>query len=201
MIKKKIAEKQLIIASSNGGKVKEFRQLLQNFPVVVISKPRELQVDETGKTFAENARLKALAVAKATGHWSLADDSGLSVDALAGAPGVLSSRYADSDSGRIARLLSEMATSKDRRAHFSAALCIASPNNEVLLEVMGRCEGFITNAPRGHGGFGYDPIFEVESTGLTFAEMGHKKKQELGHRGRAFALLEPVLQSLLTFRQ
>ncbi|WP_320668281.1 RdgB/HAM1 family non-canonical purine NTP pyrophosphatase [Prochlorococcus sp. MIT 1307] len=187
----------LVIASGNVGKIYEFRRLLADFPLTIHGQPEGLHVEETGNTFLENARLKALAVANATGKCSLADDSGLSVDHLAGAPGVHSARYASTDEGRISRLLREMETCKNRSAHFSSAICIASPNNEILLEVEGRCEGLITNKPRGSKGFGYDPIFEVLDTGLTFAEMGIEKKQLLSHRGRAFALLKPGLTNLL----
>ena len=170
-------------------------------------------MEETGRTFAENARLKAVAVARATGCWALADDSGLSVDALGGAPGVHSARYADSDAARIERLLSELADANaattngaspeatspaNRHARFTAALAVADPTGQVVLEVEGHCPGTILEAPRGGGGFGYDPVFFVPEAGLTFAEMSHGQKAELGHRGRAFAALKPQLQTLLT---
>ena len=106
-------------------------------------------------------------------------------------------RYAASDALRINRLLRELKGIDDRRAHFSAALCIASETNEVLLEVEGRCEGLITHAARGEKGFGYDPIFEVDATGTTFAEMTIEQKRQWSHRGCAFALLDPALQELL----
>ncbi|RCL51358.1 MAG: RdgB/HAM1 family non-canonical purine NTP pyrophosphatase [Synechococcus sp. MED-G71] len=187
----------LVIASGNAGKVREFRNLLAHLPLQLQSQPEGLQVDETGTTFAANARLKALAVARCSGQWALADDSGLSVTALGGAPGVHSARYAASDPERIARLLRELGDADDRSAQFCAALCVAAPDGEVLLEVEGRCNGWITTAPRGDGGFGYDPVFEVGDTSVTFAEMTLEQKRLEGHRGRAFALLEPQLQKLL----
>ncbi len=190
-------EISLVVASHNSGKIKEFRQLLSSYPVNVICQPEGFNVEETGKTFAENARLKALSVARLTGEWSLADDSGLSVKALAGAPGVYSARYAKTDEERIQRLLREMEPFEDRTAFFSCALCIASPNQEILLEVEGKCEGLIARAPRGKEGFGYDPIFEVIKTGLTYAELGREEKQFMSHRGRAFSLLEPGIKRLL----
>ena len=187
----------LVIASGNAGKVREFRELLQQLPLELLPQPDGMEVEETGLTFADNARLKALAVAAASGAWALADDSGLCVMALGGAPGVHSARYAATDPERIARLLSELGGRDDRRAEFRAALCLADPSGEVLLEVEGCCTGVITTAPRGDSGFGYDPIFEVEGTALTFAEMAPAQKRAVGHRGRAFALLKPELDKLL----
>ena len=189
--------KALVIASGNAGKIREFQGLLQALPVTVRPQPEGLEVEETGSTFAANARLKAQAVAATTGEWALADDSGLSVDALDGAPGVHSARYAPTDPERIARLLKPLNGSEQRQAHFCAALCIAAPDGSVLLEVEGRCDGLITASPRGEQGFGYDPIFEVAGTGRTFAEMPLAEKKQHGHRGRAFSLLEPQLRHLL----
>ena len=188
----------LVIASGNQGKIREFQGLLSGLPLLVEPQPEGLDVEETGTTFAANARIKALAVAKATGHWALADDSGLSVSALNGAPGVHSARYAPTDPARIEKLLAALLNCPQRGAYFSAALCVAAPDGEVLLEVEGRCEGQITKAPRGDQGFGYDPIFEVNKTGRTFAEMVLAEKKRYGHRGRAFALLEPLLKKLIS---
>ncbi len=196
MIKDKTIQSCLVIASSNLGKVKEYHRLLFDLPITVLGQPKDLQVEETGKTFIENARLKALAVANATGEFSMADDSGLSVDILEGAPGVHSARYASSDEERINRLLREMEPFHDRSAHFSCAICIASPQDEILLEVEGKCEGLITKKPKGNNGFGYDPIFEVLNVGLTFAEMEIEHKKDFSHRGKAFALLKPGLKKL-----
>ena len=192
----------LVIASGNAGKVREFGALLADLGLQTQPQPVGLEVDETGTTFAANARLKAQAVALATGQWALADDSGLSVEALGGIPGVHSARYADSDAARIARLLRELAAAgahspSARGARFSAALALANPNGELMLEVEGHCPGQILEAPRGEGGFGYDPVFFVPEADLTFAEMPRALKAELGHRGRAFALLKPQLQALL----
>ena len=200
----------LVIASGNAGKLREFSALLADLGLETRPQPEGLEVEETGSTFAENARLKAVAVARATGCWALADDSGLSVDALGGAPGVHSARYADSDAARITRLLQEVAAANanngtdgatspaNRHARFTAALAVADPTGRVVLEVEGHCPGTILAAPRGAGGFGYDPVFFVPEAGLTFAEMSHGQKAELGHRGRAFAALKPQLQALLS---
>ena len=188
----------LVIASGNQGKVREFVGLLSGMPLKVKAQPEGLEVEETGNTFTDNARIKALAVAAKTGEWALADDSGLSVDALNGAPGVHSARYAPSDPERIARLLQALKPGDNRNARFCAALCVAAPDGTVLLEVEGQCKGWITRSPRGDQGFGYDPIFEVEGTQKTFAEMSLMEKKSHGHRGRAFALLEPRLRQLLS---
>jgi XTP/dITP diphosphohydrolase len=188
----------LVIASGNAGKIREFDQLLAPLGLTIEPMPAGLDIEETGTTFAENARLKAVAVARATGHWALADDSGLGVTALGGAPGVQSARYAASDAARIARLLRELAGAADRSARFSAALAVAAPDGTVAIEVEGHCPGLILEAPRGQGGFGYDPVFFVPEADLTFAEMDKALKGRLGHRGRAFSLLAPKLQQLLS---
>ncbi len=192
----------LVIASGNAGKVREFAALLAALPLEVCPQPEGLEVEETGTTFAENASLKASAVARATGCWALADDSGLAVEALGGAPGVWSARYAPTDGERIARLLVELealgATAPERRgAAFIAALALADPDGTVRLAVEGSCAGRILATPRGEGGFGYDPVFLVPELNLTFAEMDKATKGRVGHRGRAFALLEPGLRELL----
>ena len=200
----------LVIASGNAGKIREFGQLLGDLALEIRPMPEGLEVEETGSTFAENARLKAVAVAQATGCWALADDSGLSVAALGGAPGVQSARYANTDAARIARLLQEVNAihraaqergephPHDRSACFTAALAVADPRGAVVLEVEGICPGEILETPRGSGGFGYDPIFFVPEAGLSFAEMDKATKGRIGHRGRAFSLLEPQLKALLT---
>jgi XTP/dITP diphosphohydrolase len=217
----------LVMASGNAGKIREFAALLADLPVELRAQPEGLEVEETGATFAENARLKASAVARATGCWSLADDSGLAVAALGGAPGVHSARYAASDPERIARLLRELEAALaaagrapslpaaaagtpaevaanggvDRSARFTAALAVADPSGAIRLEVEGHCPGVILEAPRGVGGFGYDPVFLVPELDLSFAEMDKATKGRIGHRGRAFALLEPALRALLAMEE
>ena len=193
----KNAFRTLVIASTNKGKVQEFKRLLSNYPLEVIAQPGGLEVEETGKSFIDNARLKAIAAARYTGDIALADDSGLCVKALGGAPGVYSSRYANTDRERIARLLNELRNCSNRSAFFLAALCLASPSGKVLLEVEGRCDGFIASEPRGNDGFGYDPIFKAKATGLTFSEMGFDQKQKISHRALAFQALIPGLKTIL----
>ena len=186
----------LVIASGNKGKIGEFKKLLDDFPIDLLTQPVGFEIEETGSTFMENARIKAIAVSQATGNLSLADDSGLSVEALGGAPGIYSSRYASSDKQRIEKLLAELKPFSNRKAKFECALCIAS-GEKVLIEVSGFCEGLITFFPKGENGFGYDPIFEVSGLGETYAEMNHEQKKHIGHRGNAFKLLIPELKKLL----
>ena len=192
----------LVIASGNAGKVREFAQLLEDLGLDTQPQPEGMEVEETGSTFAANARLKAEAVAQATGQWALADDSGLSVDALGGVPGVHSARYAATDAARIERLLQELNDAgaldpEARSARFTAALALADPSGRVVLEVEGHCPGQILMERRGDGGFGYDPVFFVPEVQLSFAEMPKALKADVGHRGRAFAALKPQLQALL----
>jgi XTP/dITP diphosphohydrolase len=187
----------LVIASGNKGKIREFKKLLEDFPFDLLPQPVGFEIEETGNTFVENARIKAIAVSQETGNLSLADDSGLCVDALGGAPGIYSSRYASSDKERIQKLLTELKPFPNRKAKFECALCIAS-GEKVLIEVSGFCEGLITFSSKGENGFGYDPIFEVSGLGQTFAEMDHEKKKHIGHRGNAFKLLRPELKKLFT---
>ncbi len=188
----------LFIGSTNPGKIEEFTNFLSHFPLILKSQPKGIVVKETGKSFMDNARLKALEVAKKTNQWALADDSGLCVHALNGSPGIYSARYANSDEARIKRLLNELQDCDNRNADFVSAICIASPENGILLEVEAKCQGRIVHEPRGMHGFGYDPIFQEQSTGLTFAEMSKDQKREFGHRGRAFSCLEPKLKLLLS---
>ena len=192
----------LVIASGNAGKIREFSRLLDGLGLKVHPQPEDMEVEENGNTFKENAQLKARTVALATASWALADDSGLSVAALGGAPGVHSARYADGDDARIHRLLAELkridaTETTDRRAVFTAALALANPSGDVVLEVEGHCAGSILMEPRGEGGFGYDPIFRVDATGLSYAEMSSSQKAQIGHRGQAFAALRPRLQALM----
>ncbi len=192
--------KSLIVATSNPGKLREMQAYLAGANWELTLKPEELDVEETGDTFAANACLKASVVAKAMGQWAIADDSGLQVDALNGAPGVYSARYGQNDPERIARLLKELGTQTQRQAQFVCAVAIARPDGAIVLQSEGICPGEILYTPRGAGGFGYDPIFYVPDQQLTFAEMTKETKRSISHRGKAFAALLPQLEkeSLLT---
>lgn len=188
--------KKLIVATGNPGKLKEMQAYLADSGWELSLKPEELEIEETGETFAANACLKASQIAKATGQWAIADDSGLQVDALDGAPGVYSARYARNDAERIARVLSELGAEINRKAQFVCVIAIASPDGEIVLQSEGICRGVILHAPRGTRGFGYDPIFYVPDKQLTFAQMTPQLKRSLSHRGKAFTALLPQLAKL-----
>lgn len=186
----------VVVATGNPGKLKEMNTYLAELGWTLVLKPDALDVEETGTTFLENARLKASVVAKATGQWAIADDSGLSVDALDGAPGIYSARYGNTDADRIARLLNALEKAPDRTASFACAIALARPDGTIALETEGYCPGEIAPEPKGNGGFGYDPIFYVPSAGKTFAEMTAEEKERLSHRGVAFAQLMPALRAI-----
>lgn len=189
-------EKVLVVATSNPGKVKEMNVHLADLPWTLVLKPEDIEVEETGTTFQENARLKASQVAVATGQWAIADDSGLAVDALNGAPGLYSARYGNNNTERINRLLAELGPNPNRSAQFVCAVSVARPDGSIALESLGICPGEILREPQGVGGFGYDPIFYVPEKGMTFAEMSTEMKREISHRGRALGLILPKLAAL-----
>jgi len=188
--------KQLIVATSNPGKLEEMQVYLSGSDWELALKPKELEVEENGSSFIENAIIKASGVAKALNQWAIADDSGLAVDALDGAPGIYSARFGNSDQDRIDRLLKELGNSKKRTAQFVCAIALCRPDGSLALQTEGICVGEILTAERGEGGFGYDPIFYVPSEQKTFAEMSPKLKNEVSHRGLAFAKLLPQLKDL-----
>ena len=188
--------KKLIVATGNPGKLREMQEYLTDLPWQLELKPAELDIEETGTTFSANAALKASQVAKALNEWAIADDSGLAVDALDGAPGIYSARYGKSDEDRIKRLLKELGNNQNRKAQFICAIAIASPNGAIALQTEGICPGEILYSPRGEGGFGYDPIFYVPSQQQTFAQMSPEVKGKVSHRGIAFEQLLPKLKEL-----
>lgn len=187
---------KLIVATGNPGKLHEMQVYLTDPAWELTLKPDALDIEETGTTFLENAGLKASQVAKALGHWSIADDSGLEVAALDGKPGLFSARYGKTDDDRISRLLRELGKNSNRQAQFVCAIALARPDGTIVLQTQGICPGEILTAPRGSKGFGYDPIFYVPAQGMTFAEMSPDIKHDISHRGRAFAELLPQLKTL-----
>lgn len=189
--------KLLVVATGNPGKLKEMQVYLQDLGWELQLKPEELEIEETGETFIANACLKASEVAKATGEWSIADDSGLMVDALNGQPGIYSARYGKTDADRISRLLKELGSEQNREAQFVCAIAIARPDGTIALQVEGICRGEILHTPRGTGGFGYDPIFYVPAQQQTFAEMTPDIKRSHSHRGRAFQALIPQMANFV----
>ena len=189
--------KTLVVATGNSGKLEEMKAYLLELNLELQLKPEEIEVEETGETFIENACLKASEVAKATGQWAIADDSGLTVDALNGAPGVYSARYGTTDRDRIDRVLRELGDSTNRKAAFVCAIAIARPDGSIAINLEGICPGKILDTPQGDGGFGYDPIFYVPAEQKTFAQMSPEQKQVISHRGQAFKVLLPQLQELV----
>jgi XTP/dITP diphosphohydrolase len=188
-----VSTKELLVATRNAGKLREVQALLADLPVRLLSLaefPATTEVEETGRTFAENAALKASDYAAQTGCLTLADDSGLEVEALGGAPGVLSARYAGegaSDQERNTRLLDELAQTGDvaRRARFVCAIAIADEQGEILNISRGTCEGRIGDGPRGGNGFGYDPLFIPDGYAQSFGELSEEIKGRISHRARA----------------
>jgi XTP/dITP diphosphohydrolase len=184
--------KRLLLATNNRGKIREYTKLLKGIPYRIIT-PAELgiatEVEETGDSFEENARLKATIFAAESRLLSLADDSGLEVDALGGEPGPLSHRYAGegaSDEDRYNYLLAKMQEVPEARrtARFRCVIAIAGPDGTVQT-CSGECRGVITTEPRGSNGFGYDPVFYVPELGKTMAELTQVEKNRISHRARA----------------
>ncbi len=187
---------KLIVATSNPGKLKEMQAYLSDSDWELALKPAELDVDETGDTFAANACLKASEVAIALNSWAIADDSGLQVDSLNGAPGIYSARYGATDGDRIDRVLRELGDHPNRQAQFVCAVAIARPDGTIAAQAEGICRGEILFQPRGADGFGYDPIFYVPEQQLTFAEMSKDAKRSISHRGKAFAMISQQLSTI-----
>jgi XTP/dITP diphosphohydrolase len=196
---------KLLVATNNPGKIREYRELLAGVPVAIAFPAQVglvLDVSESGQTFEENARIKATAYVQASGLATLADDSGLEVDALGGSPGVQSARYAGpgaSDADRVRKLLAALADVPEgmRAARFRCVVALARPGGAVLT-AEGACEGTIGMVSRGTHGFGYDPIFVVAGYGgLTMAELPPDVKNRISHRARALEAARQILAQLL----
>jgi XTP/dITP diphosphohydrolase len=186
----------LVIASGNPHKVAEIGAMLADLPLQVRQQPDGLAIEETGSTYLANARLKAETVAQHTGQWALADDSGLEVDALDGAPGLFSARYAPTDHERQHRLLKELGSTPYRSASYNSAMALASPDGITVLEAEGICRGAILTGPLGQGS-GYDPLFWVREAGCSYAQLSEHQRHRLGSRGRAARQMAAELRALL----
>lgn len=191
----------IVIASKNAGKIAEFQRILSEVGISVITDIDFPDVDETGSTFEENAILKARAVSSFTNLPALADDSGLAVEALNGAPGIFSARYSGihgDDAANISRLLEDLngVLDENRRAKFVAVLALVTPDGKELL-VRGELEGKIRNQPTGTNGFGYDPIFEPENSNRTMGELSPSEKDAISHRSKALRDLTPKIRPFL----
>jgi XTP/dITP diphosphohydrolase len=197
-------DRPIVLATGNEGKIIEIQKMLSSFPVKI----KGLKdfgpippVVEDGDTFEENAYKKAHFTAKVLGFPSLADDSGLMVEALEGAPGVHSARYAGEDATdheRNRKLLGAMEGVEDRRAVFVCLIAIAVPRGPSLI-YEGRCEGLITDEPKGEKGFGYDPLFYYPPLKKTFGEMSLEEKNKISHRGKALAEVKSEFQKIMTW--
>jgi len=196
---------KLLLSTGNKGKVEEYRELLKGIPYDLVT-PRDvgitMVVEETGETLEENARLKAVALCRESGLVTLADDSGLFVDALDGAPGIKSARYAGENAGdtdRVNLLLSRMSDIlwEKRSARFKCVIAIAIPPDCRVEYAYGECEGIIDFKPKGNEGFGYDPVFYFNEFGQTMAELPMDVKNRVSHRGKAAVGARTILLSLL----
>ena len=193
---------KFVLASHNQGKLAEMQRILGQLGVEVVLQSElglALEPEETGTTFTENARIKAEAVMQASGLPAIADDSGLCVDALNGAPGVYSARYGGEgldDKGRYTLLLQNMRGQTTRAAHFACAIACAFPNGDELT-AEGRCDGTIAFAPMGEGGFGYDPVFFVPEKAKTFGQLTAEEKSAISHRGKALKAFSEKLATYL----
>lgn len=193
---------KLVLASKNAHKLVEMKDILSQLGVEVVLESEvgvDVDVEETGATFEENAYLKAHAVMEASGLPAIADDSGLCVDALNGAPGVYSARYGGpglDDAGRYKLLLENMRGQLDRRCKFVSAICCCFPNGDKV-EARGECAGTLAYAPKGEDGFGYDPVFFVPGLKKTFAELSPEEKNAISHRGNALKAFREKLETYL----
>ena len=195
--------KGILIATSNKGKIKEIKHILSDIDHIKFISLSEIHgngfdVEEHGKTFQENALIKAKAYAEKFGYVALADDSGLEVDYLNGAPGINSARYAGenaTDEERVKKLLTELkgVPENKRTAQFSCVVCLYDPVSGHKIFTEGFCPGVITDAPSGHNGFGYDPIFIPDGYKNTMAELAPEQKNSISHRGKALLLLKAQL--------
>lgn len=194
---------KLILASNNKNKLREFRELVKDMDIELIGQRDagcDFEVEETGATFEENSFLKASAVTEATGIAAFADDSGLVVDALNGEPGVYSARYCPkpgaTDEDRYNYLLSRLGDTENRTARFVCTICCTMPNGDILRS-RGECEGYIMHAPRGNGGFGYDPVFHPLCVDKGMAELTPEEKNAISHRGKALREFVKLLDGYL----
>ena len=191
-----------VLASHNKKKMAEMRAILSELGVEILSQADvgvDIEPEETGTTFEENARIKAEAIMQATGLPAIADDSGLVVDALNGEPGVYSARYGGEgldDTGRWQLLLKNMEGKENRACRFVSVICCAFPDGSQLM-TRGECHGVVAEGPRGEGGFGYDPVFWMPEKGKSMAELSPEEKNSISHRGNALRVFKEELEKKL----
>ncbi len=187
---------KIVLATSNEHKVKEINAIVAQSGIEFILPPEGFDPIENGNTFEENSLIKALAAWELGKTWALADDSGLCIDALNGAPGIHSARYAETPQARIDRVLLEMNGIENRSARFKCCMTLINPEGKVAFSYTGVCEGSIIEKQRGTNGFGYDPIFLLENSDKTMAELSEEDKNKISHRGKAINAVLKYIKTL-----
>lgn len=183
---------KIVFATGNIHKLQEINNISKNSEIEFILPPEGFNPKENGKDFLENSYIKAKEASRLSGEISLADDSGLCIDALGGEPGLYSARYDKTPELRIKKVLKKLKNENNRKAKFVCAMTLVDKNGEILTQTIGQCQGKITFSPKGENGFGYDPIFEVDNYNITMAQMSEELKNKISHRSVA-------LQKILSY--
>jgi len=189
---------KIVLGTNNPHKLEEMNEIGKDYGIEFILPPKEFKADEVGKSFEENSYIKAKAAQELTKMVTLADDSGLCVEALNGAPGLYSSRYAGTQQEKIAKLLKELENETNRKAKFVCCMTLLNEEGELLTQVLGECKGEIIKEAKGINGFGYDPIFLVEGTEVTMAEMSEDEKNKISHRAVALGKIIDYIKTNLS---
>ena len=187
---------KIVLASSNAHKVKEINEIVKGSGVEFVLPPSGFDPIEDGETFEENSLIKAKAAWEISKTWTLADDSGLCIDALGGKPGIYSARYAETPLKRIERVLKEMQGVESRKAHFACCMTLINPEGDVAFSYTGMCNGTIITEARGINGFGYDPIFKLENDTRTMAELSESEKNKISHRSIALNAVMDFIKTI-----
>ena len=194
---------KIVLASSNKHKVKEINEIIRNLTnnqeIEFVLPPEGFDPVEDGETFEENSYIKARAAWEVSKNWSLADDSGLCIDALGGKPGIYSARYEETPQKRIDRVLRELQGIKDRSARFKCCMTLINPQGEKVFSCTGVCEGSIAEKQSGTHGFGYDPIFSIKGSDKTMADLSDEEKNRISHRARALGQVAEYLRSATVY--
>ncbi len=194
MVNRELVLKTIVLASGNPHKVKEINEIAKDSGIVFILPPNSFNPVEDGETFEQNSLIKAREAARVSGQISLADDSGLCVEALGGEPGIYSARYANTPQERIDKLLKNLAPFGNRRAKFVCAMTLVNDKGEILNQVVGECHGKIVEKQSGTNGFGYDPVFMPDGYDVTIAEMSESLKNKISHRSVALNKMLDFIQ-------
>lgn len=187
--------KRIVLATQNQNKLKEMQAIFKHYQIEIISPPSDFDPIENGKTFHENAYIKASEASKLMGFPALADDSGLEISALNGEPGIYSARYANTNEERIQKVLDNLEGKENRKAQFTCAMVLTDKNGKLLHSTLGECEGEIIDEQIGANGFGYDPIFFIPELNKTMAELNLTEKNKVSHRSKALKAMINYLNS------